>query len=44
MGAIRAVAQLISYEVVLTLAVLPVAAFTGSFNFLDIVQLQSDTC
>lgn len=44
MGAIRAVAQLISYEVVMTLAILPVVILTRSFNFVEIMFLQSATC
>jgi NADH-quinone oxidoreductase subunit H len=44
MGAIRAVAQLISYEVVLTIVLLPVIVYVGSFNFLEIVYFQSMSC
>lgn len=44
MGALRAVAQLISYEVVMLLTILPVIVFTGSFNIIEIVALQSSSC
>lgn len=44
MGAIRAVAQLISYEVVMTLVILPAIVLVGSFNFLEIVHFQESAC
>lgn len=40
MGALRAIAQLISYEVVLLLMVFPVAIFSGSYRLGDIVAVQ----
>lgn len=44
MGALRAVAQLISYEVVMLLTALPVIVFTGSFNIIEIVAAQAEAC
>lgn len=38
LGALRACAQLISYEVSLTLAVLPIIMMSGSLNMVEIVQ------
>lgn len=40
MGAVRAVAQLVSYEVVLTLFILPPVTLSGSFNLIEIVYAQ----
>ncbi len=42
-GAMRAVAQLISYEVPLILALVSVVLFAGSLSLVDIVQRQSST-
>ncbi len=42
LGAIRASAQLISYELALTLAVLAVIIPVGSFHLQDVVQYQRD--
>lgn len=44
MGALRAIAQLVSYEVVLTLTLFPVILYSGSFSFLSIVQVQAESC
>jgi len=43
LGALRAVAQMISYEVVLGFIILLVALLTGTLNFLEIVQYQIDS-
>ena len=40
MGALRAIAQLISYEVVFLLTVSPIAIYTSSFSFFSIVENQ----
>lgn len=42
MGALRAIAQLISYEVVLLLFVFPIVVFTGSYRLADLVESQGD--
>ena len=44
LGALRAVAQMISYEVVLGFIVLIITLFTGSLNFFDIVNYQIEAC
>lgn len=44
LGALRAVAQMISYEVVLGFIVLIITLFTGSLNFFDIVNYQIAAC
>jgi len=41
LGSLRSAAQMISYEVSLSLILLPVFAFSGNFNFLDVVYSQS---
>jgi NADH-quinone oxidoreductase subunit H len=43
MGALRAIAQLISYEVIFLLSILPAVVFVGSFSFIDfdLNQLES---
>ena len=41
LAAFRSVAQLISYEIFIGLNILPVIAFTGSWNFIDIVITQA---
>lgn len=41
LGGIRACAQLVSYEIVLGLAVVATVMMTGSFNLVDIVQSQT---
>lgn len=43
MGGLRAIAQLISYEVIFLLAILPPAILVGNFNFATFCQYQSDT-
>jgi NADH-quinone oxidoreductase subunit H len=40
LGSIRASAQMISYEIPLTLSVVPVIFNSGSCNFFDIVYQQ----
>ncbi len=40
-GAMRSVAQLISYEVPMVLSLISVALFAGSLSLIDIVQMQS---
>lgn len=40
-GAMRSVAQLISYEVPMVLALISVALFAGSLSLIEIVQMQS---
>ncbi len=44
MGALRAIAQLISYEVVFLLTIAPIAILTGSFSFFSIVNAQAEAC
>jgi len=44
LGALRAVAQMISYEVVLGFIILVLTLFTGSLNFFDITNFQIDSC
>jgi len=44
MGALRAIAQLISYEVIFLLNMLPAVCFVGSFNFLEFSSLQGNSC
>ena len=41
LAAFRSVAQLISYEIFIALNILPIIAFTGSWNFIDIAVGQS---
>lgn len=43
MGALRAIAQLISYEVVFLLTVVPTALLSGSFSFFKIVEAQGSS-
>lgn len=43
MGSLRSVSQMISYEVSITLIVLPIILFTGSFNLNKIVLVQEKT-
>jgi NADH-quinone oxidoreductase subunit H len=40
LGALRGAAQMISYEVSMSLTLLPVVIFTGSLNLTDIVYVQ----
>lgn len=40
LGSLRAVAQMISYEISLGLVILPIVAITGSLNFYDIIFFQ----
>lgn len=42
LGALRACAQMISYEVALTMAVLPVVMMSGTLNMVDIVNSTND--
>jgi NADH-quinone oxidoreductase subunit H len=44
LGALRSAAQMISYEVSISLTILPVILLTGSFNFFDIMYIQQQTC
>ena len=44
MGALRGLAQLISYEVVLLLLIIPIASVSGSFSFSEISTIQGETC
>lgn len=41
LGAVRTISQFISYELVLTISLLPVIFLTGSLNFIDIVSYQA---
>lgn len=41
LGSLRAVAQLISYEITLGLLVMPVVLFSGSLSLIEIVSFQS---
>jgi len=41
LGAVRASAQMISYEAAMGLALVPVVMFTGSMSLIDIVEAQS---
>jgi len=43
MGALRSVAQVISYEVSISLIIIPIILLTGSFNINDIIQKQYET-
>jgi len=43
LGSLRSAAQMISYEVSIGLTVLPVIILSSSFNFVEIVFLQSST-
>jgi NADH:ubiquinone oxidoreductase subunit H len=40
MGSLRAISQMISYEVVLSLSIMPVILLSGSANFHHIVVAQ----
>lgn len=42
LGSLRAISQMISYEVVFALSVMPVVVFCGSLNLIDIVNFQQD--
>jgi NADH:ubiquinone oxidoreductase subunit H len=44
MGGLRAIAQLISYEVIFLLNILPGAIFVGNFNFNSFVEFQNNSC
>lgn len=44
LGALRSAAQMISYEVSISLTILPVILIAGSFNFFDIIYIQNKTC
>lgn len=43
MGALRAIAQLISYEVIFLLAMFPLVLFVGSFNFYEFNFVQANS-
>lgn len=43
MGSLRSVAQMISYEVSITLLVLPIILLSGSLNFYDIINSQIES-
>jgi len=43
MGALRSVAQVISYEVSISLILIPIILLTGSFNINSIIQMQLET-
>lgn len=43
MGALRAIAQLISYEVIFLLAMFPIVLFVGSFNFYEFNFIQENS-
>lgn len=40
LGSLRAVAQMVSYEISLGLVILPIVVLTGSLNFYDIIYFQ----
>lgn len=40
LGSLRAAAQMISYEITISLSILPVVFLTGSFNLSDIIYIQ----
>ena len=42
LGALRGVAQIVSYEIILGLLILPVILYSGSLNIIDLVYLQKD--
>jgi NADH-quinone oxidoreductase subunit H len=44
LGALRAVAQMISYEISMGLVLLPVVLLSGSLNFMDIINFQINNC
>lgn len=44
MGGLRAIAQLISYEVIFLLSILPPAMIVGTFNFNAFATVQSESC
>lgn len=44
MGALRGIAQIISYEVVLLLLILPTSNIVGSFNFNEYNNIQNQAC
>lgn len=43
LGALRGVAQMLSYEISLGLVILPIVVLTGSLNFYDIIFFQIDS-
>lgn len=43
LGALRSAAQMISYEVAISLVLLPIILMSGSLNFVEIVNMQSLT-
>ena len=43
LGALRSAAQMISYEVAISLVLLPIILMSGSLNFVEIVNMQSVT-
>lgn len=42
LGALRAIAQLVSYEIALGMLILPIIICSGSLNIIDIVESQRD--
>jgi NADH-quinone oxidoreductase subunit H len=42
LGSLRAISQMISYEVVFALSIMPIVVFCGSLNLTDIVNFQQD--
>ncbi len=42
MGALRSIAQIISYEIIFSLLFIPIVALTGSFNFIEIIKYQEE--
>lgn len=43
LGSLRSAAQMISYEVSLSLILLPIFSFSGDFNFLDVIYNQGSS-
>lgn len=43
LGGLRSVSQMISYEVAISLIILPIIIFSGSLNLIDIVYIQSQS-
>ena len=43
LGGLRSVSQMISYEVSISLIIIPILLFTGSMNLIDIVYIQTQS-
>jgi NADH-quinone oxidoreductase subunit H len=43
-GALRSVAQMVSYEISISLVIIPVVLLSGSLNINDIINKQQETC